>query len=135
MAHPEMFDRGDPVLARIRSIALSLPGADEKISHGRPAFFTKKVFAYYGGSVRRGPGDWIQHPQSVMLLLDREEREALMDDPRSFVPAYLGSSGWLGIDVAEDELEEVAELIESSFRNTAPASLVRELDEKGAPGG
>ena len=129
MAHEEMFDRDDRMLAHIRGIALGFPGAAEKISHGRPAFYTKKVFAYYGGSVRRGYGDWVQHPQSVMVLLDAEERAAFVGDPRTFVPAYLGPSGWLGIDLkSSGDLEEVAELIDSSFRNTAPARLVNDLD-------
>lgn len=50
MAHPIMFDRDDPLLASVRDLALAFPGADEKVSHGRPAFFTTKVFCYYGGS-------------------------------------------------------------------------------------
>ena len=52
VAHPRMFDDDDPVLARVRTIALALPDAAEKVSHGRPAFFTTKVFAYYGGSLK-----------------------------------------------------------------------------------
>lgn len=124
-----MFDRNDPMLVRVRSIALEFPEAAEKISHGRPAFFTKKVFAYYGGSVRRGSGDWVQHPQSVVVMLDSDERAALLGDPRIYIPAYLGPSGWLGVDLAPDaDLEEVAEVIESSYRNTAPASLVTALE-------
>ncbi len=99
MAHAEMFDHNDPVLAPVRKIALGLPGAAEKISHGRPTFFTKKVFVYYGGSVRRGAGDWVQPPQSVMVLLESDERAALLDDPRIFTPAYLGPSAWLGVDL------------------------------------
>lgn len=35
-----MFDETDPLLARVRGIALALPEAGEKVSHGRPAFFT-----------------------------------------------------------------------------------------------
>jgi hypothetical protein len=57
-----MFDDDDPVLARLRTMALHLPGAAEKVSHGRPAFHTVKVFAYYGGSVKVD-GEWVQHPQ------------------------------------------------------------------------
>lgn len=129
MAHPEMFDPKDPLLGRIRRIALEFPGADEKVSHGRPTFFTKKVFAYYGGSVRRGAGDWVQHPQSVLVLLDSDERAALLDDPRTFVPAYLGPSGWLGVDLTPtSDFTEIAELVESSYRQTAPARLVSQLD-------
>lgn len=125
-----MFDPDDPVLGQVRAIAFRFPGVGEKISHGRPAFYTKKVFAYYGGSVRRDAGDWIQYPQSVMLLLDSDERAALMDDGRSFVPAYMGPSGWLGLDLTVNpDFEEIAELMEMSFRITAPARLIRQLDE------
>lgn len=133
MAHLEMFDRDDPKLSQIRRLVLSYPGAAEKISHGRPAFYTEKVFAYYGGSVRRGAGDWVQHPQSVVVLLDSAERAALIDDPRTFVPAYLGPSGWLGFDLLRtDDLEEAAELIDSSFHNTAPSRLISELEAKSS---
>ena len=129
MAHEEMFDRSDPVLARVRQMALRLPGAAEKVSHGRPVFFTKKVFAHYGGSVRLGAGDWVQHPQSVLVRLETDERAALLDDPRSFVPAYWGPSGWLGIDLGStSDFSEVAELLEGSYRLTAPARLIAELD-------
>ena len=131
MAHPQMFDPDDPVLARVREIAMSFPGAAEKVSHGRPAFYTKKVFAYYGGSVRHGDGDWEQHPQAVMLYLDEDERRALIDEPRSFVPAYLGGAGWLGLDLALDtDFAEVNELVDNSYRNTAPRRLIAELDRR-----
>ena len=128
-----MFDPDDPVLARVRAIAFGFPGTAEKTSHGRPAFYTKKVYTYYGGSVRRDAGDWIQYPQSVMLLLDSDERAALVDDARTFVPAYMGPSGWLGLDLTLDpDFDEVAELMELSFRRTAPARLIRQLDEESA---
>lgn len=129
MAHPRMFDPDDPVLARVRALALALPGADEKVSHGRPAFFTRKVFAYYGGS-RRVDGEWVQHEQAVVVLPDPGERPALEADGRFWVPAYLGPSGWLGLDLDEDgDFDEVAELLEDSFRLTAPSRLVAELEE------
>lgn len=90
------------------------------------------MFAYYGGSVRRGAGDWVQHPQSVLIMLDLDERAALLEDSRTYVPAYLGPSGWLGIDLSPDaDFGEIAELIESSYRITAPARLLAELDHGG----
>ncbi len=134
MAHPQMFDDDDPVLARVRELALTLPGADEKVSHGRPAFFTKKVFAYYGGSLRVD-GEWVQHPQSIVVQPDPDERRALADDPRTYIPAYLGPSGWIGVDLtfddgdAETDWDEVAELLDASFRLTAPKRSIAELDE------
>ena len=48
IAHPIMFDEADPFLGRVRPLALALPEAAEKVSHGRPAFFTTKMFAHYG---------------------------------------------------------------------------------------
>jgi len=130
VAHPKMFDDDDPYLAAVRRIAADLPGSDEKVSHGRPAFFTKKVFAYYGGSLKVG-GEWVQHPRSVVVLPDPDDRLALLDDPRVFVPAYLGPSGWLGVDVDDaTDWTEVGELIDASFRLTAPARAIAELDAR-----
>ena len=131
MAHPEMFDRDDPVLARVRALALGFPGADEKISHGRPAFYTKKVFAYYGGAVRHGAGDWEQHPHSIVIRLEDYERASLLDERRAFEPAYFGPSGWLGIDLSpESDFDEIEELLDSSYRNTATRRLITQLDER-----
>ncbi|MCC5953769.1 MAG: MmcQ/YjbR family DNA-binding protein [Acidimicrobiia bacterium] len=126
-----MFDDDDPYLANVRAIARSFPGTDEKVSHGRPAFFTKKVFAYYGGSLRLD-GEWVQHPQSIVVLAEPIEREALLTEERVYVPAYLGPSGWIGIDVSEPtDWTEVEELLDASYRLTAPKRLVAELDTSG----
>ena len=123
-----MFDDDDPMLAHIREIALDFPDAAEKISHGRPAFYTTKVFTYYGGSLKVD-GEWVEHAQSIQFLPDPDERPALVADPRFYVPAYIGPSGWLGFDLASDaDVEEAAELIESSYRNTAGPRRVARLD-------
>lgn len=123
-----MFDDDDPHLARVREGALALPEAAEKVSHGRPAFFTKKVFAYYGGSLRID-GEWVQHPHALVVQPDPGDRMALLDDPRVFVPAYLGPSGWIGVDLddATDD-EEIAELLDASYRLTAARRLVALLE-------
>jgi len=133
MPHPVMYDEDDPVFRRVRELALALPDADMKVSHGRPAFFTTKVFAHYGGSVRRD-GEWVQHARCVLVLLDPSERAALVEEARCFVPAYLGPSGWLGVDLparpTPADWEEVAELLESSYRMTAGVRRVARLDER-----
>ena len=123
-----MFDDDDPYLARVRGIAHGFPGADEKVSHGRPAFFTGKVFCYYGGSLKEA-GEGGQHPHAVVVVPDPVERPALLEDPRVFVPAYLGPSGWLGVDLGDStDWSEVQELLDASYRLTAPKRLVAELD-------
>ncbi len=81
-----MFRDDDPQLAVVRRYALALPDVQEKVSHGRPAFFTTKVFAYFGGSVR------------------------------------------LGIDLTDLDEAELGELLDASYRRTAPTRLLRRLD-------
>ena len=128
--HPPMFDEDDPFLLRVRELAERLPGVDVKVSHGRPAFFTKKVFAYYGGSLKVD-GEWVQHEHSLMVLSDPGDRQALLEDARTYVPAYLGPSGWIGIDLDDaTDWDEVAELLDASYRLTAPKQLVAELDAR-----
>ena len=131
MAHPQMFDDDDPVLARLRGICLALPGADVKVSHGRPAFFTKKIFAGYG-AVLKGDHHSGQYDQALVFMPDSEERLALEQDDRYFVPAYWGPSGWLGLDLSGPDVDwdEVTELVEDSYRATAPKKLIAELDQR-----
>ncbi|MGC5614968.1 MmcQ/YjbR family DNA-binding protein [Georgenia sp. Z1491] len=134
MGHPRMFDDADPVLARVREIALALPDAAEKVSHGRPTFFTTKTFATYGGSVRLGPGDHERHDTSLLLrAADEDELRSMLADPRCFYPAYVGASGWYGIDLDDATgWSEIAELVEESYRVTAGPRRVARLDRDRA---
>lgn len=133
MAHPLMFDEGDPLLARVRSLALAFPDAAEKVSHGHPAFYTTKVFAYYGGSVKHGTG-YTHREHSVLVLADDDERAALLQDPRCYLPMYLGAYGWVGLDLdAGTDWGEVHELLETSYRLTAGRRRVAALDALAAP--
>jgi len=130
VAHPIMFDEDDPILARVRAIALGLPGAGEKVSHGRPHFFTKRTFCIFGGS-QRIDGEWVAHDAALLIKPDPADEPALRQDPRFWIPAYLGPSGWLGLDLdANGAWDEVAELIDASYRVTAPVTLVRQLDAR-----
>lgn len=127
MAHPQMFDPDDPQLARLREIALSLPKAQEKVSRGRPAFFTKKVFAHFGGTRKHVTGEIEQHPQAMLILPDPVDAEVLMERPDAFVPMYLGPTGWIGLELEALDEDEIRDLLTESYRNTAPAGLVRRL--------
>lgn len=128
MAHRSKFDENDPVLARLREICLAFPGADVKVSHGRPAFFTKKIFAGYGAVVK-GEHHSGQYDQALVFMPDTDEAAALAQDQRFFSPAYWGPSGWVGLDLSGDvDWTEVAELVEESYRNTAPKKLIAELE-------
>ena len=114
MAHPLRYDDADPLLHRLRESALALPQAQEKVAHGRPTFFTIKVFAYYGGSVKGDHGS-DRLGRALLFLPEEDERAALLDDHRIHVPAYLGPSGWLALDLTagEPDWEEVRELLDA----------------------
>ncbi len=130
MSHPARFSEDDPLLARVREIALGLPEAKEKVSHGHPSFYTKKIFVVYGGMLK---GDHYSdtYAQSILVLPDSDERAALLTDARYYDPAYYGPYGWVGFDLRPQptDWDEVRELVDASYRNTAVARLVRLLGE------
>jgi predicted DNA-binding protein (MmcQ/YjbR family) len=133
MPHPIMFREGDFGLAQVRKIALGYPEAFEKVSWGRPVFCAPKIFVMFGGSVKGdGKGDYVQYPYSILVKVDESDREALSQDDRFFYPAYMGPSGWLGLDLKATRKvawDEVRELVDASYRMIAPKKLIRQLDE------
>jgi predicted DNA-binding protein (MmcQ/YjbR family) len=131
MPHPVVYTDDDPGLAELRAIALGFPGAVEKVSHGRPGFFAAKMFAMYGGSTKEnGPMVAVNH--CVMVKVDESDHVALRQDPRFFYPAYVGVSGWLGLDFtrAKVDWDEVRELVDASYRLVAPRKSVTKLDQR-----
>jgi hypothetical protein len=131
MPHPIMFRDDDVGLAELRALALGFPEAFEKISWGRPVFCAPKIFAMYGGNGKTGTrGEMTPFPRSVLVKVDESDRAALQLDKRFYFPAYLGPNGWLGLDLtaAPVDWDEVGELVDASFRLTASARLLRQLD-------
>jgi predicted DNA-binding protein (MmcQ/YjbR family) len=133
MPHPIMFRDDDPGLAEVRKICLGYPEAFEKISWGRPVFCAPKIFAMYGGSAKTDiKGEYTQYPNSILVKVDDSDRKAFEQDARFFYPAYMGPSGWLGLDfTARKKVDwaEVRELIDASFRLIAPKKLIKQLDQ------
>lgn len=125
-----MFDDADPVLARVRQIALALPEATEKVAHGRPTFRCGKMFAMYGGSRKGATATPL--PTALLFIPDPSEQEALQQDGRFFVPAYVGAYGWLGLELSADtDWAEVAELLDASYRRIAPKRAIAQLPDAG----
>lgn len=135
--HPIMFSDDDPVLNRVRAIALAFPTATEQVAHGRPTFRCPKMFGMYGGG-EKNPAKGVpgrRFDQSLLVVADPAEREALLADERFFLPAYMGAYGWVGLILDENsDWTEVGELLDASFRQVAPKRTVAELDAKGSLG-
>ncbi len=123
MAHPRVYRDDDPYLTRLREICLGFPESVEIEAWGRPTFRAgKKLFAVFDVSDER--------PHAVVFKPEADEREALLGDRRFYSPPYFGASGWLALDftVAEVNWEEVAELMDASYRQVALKRMLAALD-------
>ncbi|MGK2869584.1 MAG: MmcQ/YjbR family DNA-binding protein [Mycobacterium sp.] len=131
MPHPIMFSDDDFGLAELRARALAFPGAYEKVSWGRPVFCAPKMFAMYGGNMKSA-GGMVAFPNSLLVKVDDSDRASLEQDDRFFFPAYMGPYGWMGLDLTAATVywDEVAELLDASFRLVAPKKLIKQLDER-----
>lgn len=83
-----MYDHDDPILTRLREVCLAFPESVEVEAWGRPTFRAgKKIFAVYGSGE--------QDPNALIFTPDVEDRAALAQDPRFFIPPYLAQTvGW-----------------------------------------
>ncbi len=105
---------------RVRAICLALPEAEEKPfgGHTAPAFRVRdKLFVM---TSEDGASMTMKARPGIQQIL-------VGDDPlRFFVPRYTGSKGWIGIRLDLDgdpDWDEIGELIEESYRMTAPKRL------------
>lgn len=109
---------------------LALPEANERLSHGGPAWFVrdKRQFASFADHHHdERVAVWLAAPPGVQEALIDEDRE------RFFRPPYVGVRGWLGVylDLPEDpDWAELAELLEDAYRMVAPKKLLAELDAR-----
>src|SRR5687768_16871940 len=126
-----MFSDDDFGLAELRGRALGFPGAFARVSWGRPVCCGPKMFAMYGGN-RKSAGEMVAFPHALLVKVDDSDRRSLEQDDRFFFPAYMGPSGWMGLDLtaAKVDWDEVVELLDASFRLVAPKKLIRKLDER-----
>jgi len=92
-------------LQRVRKVCLALPETFEKISHGEPTFFAKKrVFAMFSNNHHNDGHVAVLVPAPPGL------QEALIEEaPAAYYrPPYVGSSGWVGIELDQVSDEALA---------------------------
>ena len=88
--------RPEALLTRVRGLALNLPAAAEKLSHGSPGFFVEggKFFAYFSDNHH---GDSITALLLKVSGLDEADMLIEQDPDRFFRPKYFGPAGWVGV--------------------------------------
>ena len=114
----------DAQLARVRALALQLPGTAERLSHGSPGFHIArgKFFAYFWHN-HHSDGETV----AIVKTSGREEQQQLieMDPDFYFSPPYLGPSGWIAMRLDRDDTDwdRVADRIATSWEMIAPRRL------------
>jgi len=110
---------GDP-LPRLRALCMALPEVTEKLSHGEPTWFVRKVFVMYAD----------HHHDDVLAFwcaAPPGAQEALVAGrpDRFFRPPYVGHRGWLGVrlDGPDPDWAEIAEIVTDAYREIAPKKL------------
>ncbi len=120
----------DRRLTRVTKICLALPEATRQMM-GRHAGFLvrKKTFAYF---LDDHHGDGIVGINCKVLPGDNTALIA-SNPARFYMPAYIGSRGWVGLrlDVGEIDWEEVAEMLTHSYRLVAPKRLAAGVGDSG----
>ena len=107
-------------LTRLRALCLALPEAEERETWGHPTFRVRdKMFAAMSDDVRE-----------ASVKATREEQAALIAAaPETFgVPAYVGRHGWVSVQLATVDPDELRELLVEAWRQTAPKRLVSAYD-------
>jgi len=117
----------DP-LERLRGICLALPDAVEKETWGEATFRVRdKIFAV-AGVEESGVSMSCKAPPGAQEILIG------MDPERFFRPAYVGHRGWVGVRLdAKTDWDQVADLVEESYRMTAPKKPAHRLSPKARP--
>jgi hypothetical protein len=120
MAHPVVnTPRLQAARERLAPVIAALPGAEERISHGSPTYFTGpgrkgRTFASLHDERDYSLGRlclWLAAPDGMQRGLVEGEPE------RYFVPPYVGHRGWVGmrLDLPDVDWEDVAAAVEDAY--------------------
>ncbi len=129
----------DKMLSEVRKICLAFPEAIEQKTWDLPTFRVRsKIFAIFSdvdaddevqmSQIDRGGSPALAR---MSMKAPRGEQELLLaeGDP-FFMPPYVGPRGWIGIVLgAKTDFSEIAELVEDSYRMTAPKGLLAQFAE------
>jgi predicted DNA-binding protein (MmcQ/YjbR family) len=112
---------------RVTAICRALPGAEHQDQGDHTIYRVRgKVFAYF---LDDHHGDGIVSVCVKSQLGENVDR-ARLEPERFYLPAYIGPRGWFGLrlDRGRVRWREVAEVVEHSYRLTAPKTLLKKLD-------
>ncbi len=123
-------------LDRLRSVALTLPGVEERVSHHAPCFYVRKRAICRFHDADFGADDrvalWcLSSPSAVEELVVGEPERFFQPTPSAsgvfagWIGVYLDATGRDAVD-----WDEIGAILEEAFRLVAPKRLVAELDQR-----
>ena len=128
---PEEIDRmrapkALKMLALMRKLCLALPETDEARSFGSPTWRVgKKGFANLHDYGKGGKG------LTVSFWVGIERQGPLEMDPRLSIPPYMGSKGWMAMDVTKGVHErELRDFLIESWRHFATRRALAKLESQ-----
>jgi len=108
-------------VAAVREMALALPETSEVVTWGTDLTWRvrDKIF------VMGGP----ESPRVSVKASKEDQAELIAMAPEIYEPsAYVGRFGWVSVDLASVDPDELRELIVEAWRRTAPKRLVAAYD-------
>jgi hypothetical protein len=115
---------GEEHALRVRRICMGMPGCEEKQSHGEPTWFVRKrVFVMFANNHHNDGHVAIWIPASPGL-----QQSLIATAPGTFFrPPYVGTKGWVGIELCQMGDEELTDHILSAWKMVAPKSLANRM--------
>ncbi len=110
----------DDQIERVRRICLALPETTERLSHGEPTFFVRnKVFVMFANNHHNDGriAVWLPVPPGF--------QEGLIETAPHlyFRPPYVGTRGWVGIDLDRVSDADLQAAIHTAWELIAPKRL------------
>ncbi|EYF08179.1 MmcQ/YjbR family DNA-binding protein [Chondromyces apiculatus] len=123
------FASTDGLMKELRSLCSALPGAEEYTMVHHPAFRVgKKPFLIAG---------MMEHEHNTPTLsvnLGHMTQGDLLAEPRFTKTPYIGQHGWVTLRRKDAAAEEIAQLVEESWRRIASKKLRAEHDARSGGG-
>jgi phosphoribosylglycinamide formyltransferase-1 len=118
----------DWLYRKVQALALALPEAEERPSHGSPGWRVGgKYFAHFSDQHHGTP-----HVALLVKTSGPDELDGLIEaQPHAyFKPAYYGAAGWIGVILNRGEVDwqNVADWLARSWRSVAPKKLTALMD-------
>jgi len=106
-------------LERVRRICATMPSVSEKVSHGAPTFFVEKdkgVFTMFADNHHQDGhlAVWLPAPPGLQSALIEDAPETY------FKPPYVGTSGWIGIELGQISDEALEIHVRKAWELAAP---------------